>query len=63
MSFRKIRHGVENFVTCSEDMCVICQYQLEDDIPLFDVLIEDIMEEDWIRIVDYRYLFLWCILL
>jgi hypothetical protein len=42
----RFRHGVEHFVTFSEEICVICQYQLEDDMPLFDVLIEDIMEED-----------------
>jgi hypothetical protein len=42
----RFRHGVGHFVTFSEAICVICQYQLEDDMPLFDVLIEDIMEED-----------------
>jgi hypothetical protein len=42
----RFRHGVEHYVTCSEAICVICQYQLEDDMPLFDVLIEDIMEEE-----------------
>jgi hypothetical protein len=42
----RYRHGVEHFVTCSEATCVICQYQLEHDMPLFDVFIEDIMEED-----------------
>jgi hypothetical protein len=29
-----------------EAICVICQYPLEDDVPLYDVLIEDIMEEN-----------------
>jgi hypothetical protein len=42
----RFRHGVEQFASCFEAICVICQYQLEDDMPLFDVLIEDIMEED-----------------
>jgi hypothetical protein len=42
----RYRHGVEHFVNCSEATCVICQYQLEHDMPLFDVFIEDIMEED-----------------
>ena len=38
----RFRHGVDKFATCFESVCVICQYQLEDDQPLFDVLIEDI---------------------
>lgn len=42
----RFRHGVDQFATCFEAICVICQYQLEDDMPLYDVLIEDIMEED-----------------
>ncbi|KAG7342239.1 DDE superfamily endonuclease [Nitzschia inconspicua] len=42
----RFRHGVDQFGTCFEAICVICQYQLEDDMPLFDVLIEDIMEEN-----------------
>ena len=42
----RFRHRVEQFATCFEAVSVICQYQLEDDMPLFDVLIEDIMEED-----------------
>lgn len=42
----RFRHGVKQFATCFEAVCVICQYQLEDDMPLYDVLIEDIMEED-----------------
>jgi hypothetical protein len=42
----RFRHGVEQFSTCFESICVICQYQIEDDMPLFDVLIEDIMGED-----------------
>lgn len=42
----RFRHGVDQFATFFEAICVICQYQLEDDMPLFDVLVEDIMEED-----------------
>ena len=42
----RFRHGVEQFATCFEAICVICQYQMEDDMPLYDVLIEDIMDED-----------------
>jgi hypothetical protein len=29
-----------------EAICVICQYQMDDDMPLYDVLIEDIMDEN-----------------
>jgi hypothetical protein len=42
----RFRHGVNEFATCFEAICVICQYQLEDDMPLYDVLIEDIMDEN-----------------
>jgi hypothetical protein len=42
----RFRHGVDYFATYFEAICVTCQYQLEDDMPLFDVLIEDIMDED-----------------
>jgi DDE superfamily endonuclease len=39
----RFRHGVDRFATCFEAVCVICQYQIEHDMPLYDVLIEDIM--------------------
>jgi DDE superfamily endonuclease len=42
----RFRHGVDQFETCFEAVCVICQYQIEDDMPLYDVLIEDIMNEN-----------------
>lgn len=42
----RFRHGVESFARMFEAICVICQYKIEDDRPLYDVLIEDIMEED-----------------
>lgn len=41
----RFRHGVDKFATCFEAICVICQYQMEDDMPLYDVLIEDILNE------------------
>jgi hypothetical protein len=42
----RFRHGVDQFATVFESICVICQYQIEDDMPLYDVLIEDIMDEN-----------------
>lgn len=39
----RFRHGVSAFATCFEAVCVICQYEVEHNMPLFDVLIEDIM--------------------
>ena len=42
----RFRHGVDQFATCFEAICVLCQYQIEDDMPLYDVLIEDIYNED-----------------
>jgi hypothetical protein len=38
---------LKKFATCFEDICVVYQYQVEEDIPLYDVLNEDIMEEDY----------------
>lgn len=39
----RFRHGVSRFAACFEAVCVICQYEVEHNMPLFDVLIEDIM--------------------
>ena len=39
----RFRHGVDRFATMFEAICVICQLQMEDDMPLYDVLIEDIV--------------------
>jgi DDE superfamily endonuclease len=41
------RHGVEIFSISFEAVCVVlCQYQIEYDEPLYDVLIEDILQEE-----------------
>lgn len=37
------RHGVESFSMAFEAVCVLSQYQIEHDEPLFDVLIEDVV--------------------
>jgi hypothetical protein len=42
----RFRHSVKRFATCFEAICVICQYQCEMEQPLYDVLIEDIMDEE-----------------
>lgn len=43
----RFRHGVDRFKNCFEAVCVIAQYQMENNRPLYDVLIDDgIMVED-----------------
>jgi hypothetical protein len=42
----RFRHAPAKFATCFEAVCVLCQYKLQADRPLFDVLIEDIFAED-----------------
>ena len=42
----RFRHGPQQFAKCFEAICVICQYMIENNEPLFDVLIEDILEEN-----------------
>jgi hypothetical protein len=39
------RHSADRFANCFEAVCVICQYQIENNRPLYDVLIEDMMED------------------
>ena len=41
---QRFRHSVDRFATCFEAICVISQYLIEEDMPLFDVLIEDICD-------------------
>jgi len=41
----RFRHGADKFAICFEAVCVLCQYQLECGMPLYDVLIEDIMND------------------
>jgi hypothetical protein len=40
------RHGVKKFAASFEAVCVLCQYQIELDEPLFEVLVEDVLRED-----------------
>ena len=39
----RFRHGKKTFASCVEAICVICQYDLEQGNPLYDILIEDII--------------------
>jgi hypothetical protein len=41
----RFRHGPRQFKYYFEAICVICQYQLENGMPLFDVLIEAILKD------------------
>ena len=42
----RFRHGPVKLGICIEAVCVICQYQIEHNNPLFDVLIDDVLKED-----------------
>ena len=39
----RFRHSVDRFKNCFEAVCVICQYQLENGQPLYDILVEGTM--------------------
>jgi hypothetical protein len=41
----RFRHGPQKFAICFEAICVLCQYQMEQEQPLYDVLIQDIVDE------------------
>jgi hypothetical protein len=41
----RFRHSVDPFANCFEAVCVICQHQIENNRPLYDVLIDDMMED------------------
>jgi len=42
----RFRHGVGKIGSAFESVAVICQYKIETDEPLFDVLVEDIVDYD-----------------
>ena len=42
----RFRHSTTKFAVCFEAVCVLCQYKLEYDRPLFDVLVEDVFAGD-----------------
>jgi hypothetical protein len=42
----RFRHSVDRFKNCFEAVCVICQYQVETDSPLYNILIEELMEKE-----------------
>jgi DDE superfamily endonuclease len=42
----RFRHSPDQFKTCFESVCVICQYQIENGSELFDILVEDIATDD-----------------
>ena len=41
----RFRHSVSRFKACFEAVCVLCQYSIENDRLLFDILIEQLMED------------------
>ena len=41
----RFRHGTEKVGRAFEAVCVICQYKIESEEPLYDVLIEDILND------------------
>jgi hypothetical protein len=42
----RFRHSIDRFIICFEAVCVICQYEVEMDSPLYEVIIEELMEDD-----------------
>lgn len=42
----RFRHGEARFKNCFEAVCVVCQYIIELDNPLYTVLIDELMEDD-----------------
>ena len=42
----QFRHGVDKIAVAFESVAVICQYKIEADEPLYDVLIEDVVFGD-----------------
>ncbi|KAG7372514.1 hypothetical protein IV203_018657 [Nitzschia inconspicua] len=42
----RFRHSIGKFKSVFEAICVICQYQIETDKPLYHVLVEDVLLED-----------------
>ena len=42
----RFRSSVEKFATCFEAVVVICQYMIENDQPLFDIVIEGMFDNN-----------------
>jgi hypothetical protein len=40
----RFRHSVARFENCFEAVCVICQYQIEIELPLFDIIVEGMFD-------------------
>ena len=49
----RFRHGVDKIAKAFESVAVICQYKVESDEPLFDVLIEDLVNPEHDEESDY----------
>jgi hypothetical protein len=41
----RFRHSTDRFATCFEAVCVLCQYKLEHDRFLFDILIPAVFDD------------------
>jgi DDE superfamily endonuclease len=42
----RFRHSTAKFGVCFEAVCVLCQYKLEHNRPLFDILVEDVFADE-----------------
>lgn len=49
----RFRHSTCNFADAFEAVCVLCQYKLENELPLYDILIQKIIDADSIERSDY----------
>ena len=42
----RFRHSKERFAASFEAVCVVCQYKIENEVPLFDILVEAVINAD-----------------
>lgn len=40
----RFRHSIDRFKSCFEAIAVICQYKIESDQPLFDILVDNVLD-------------------
>ena len=42
----RFRHLIDKFAICFEAVCVLCQYKMDLQQPLFDILIDTVFDDD-----------------
>ena len=46
ITLQRFRHSDECFASAFEAVCVVCQYKIEEEVPLFDILIESVRDKE-----------------